>query len=364
MSYATRMYRHRNAHSNDKENQTESAFFPTQTPFFQPKLTVNQPGDKYEKEADTIANAVVNKNEKPASVQRLSTSEEEEKTGTNDSRMKEDKDIQEKPEVQRKCAECEKEEKKDEGAVQKKSDCVGSASTPGLASRIGQSAGKGAHLPKGTNSFFRTAFGHDFSKVTIHTDEEAVNMNRQLGAQAFTHGSDIYFNRGKFAPGTKSGKELLAHELTHVLQQKGEEATPALQRDVDPAAQPGGPLDFNDQLYTFQVNEDGKLEGCGPIPNAAGGSQNACVSGDSKEQILNWFKRKQPSGGNVNKPKNCPEDRWNFILNTCCPEGTHIDKDKHKCLPNVKEEELEIPPAPEPPEKGDFNVPEGDTSVA
>ena len=63
------------------------------------------------------------------------------------------------------------------------------------------------------------AFGKDFSNVRIHTDQAAVDMNRQLKSQAFTHGKDIYFNQGRFNPESKTGKQLLAHELTHVVQQ-------------------------------------------------------------------------------------------------------------------------------------------------
>jgi hypothetical protein len=63
-------------------------------------------------------------------------------------------------------------------------------------------------------------FGVDFSQVKIHTDNEAVQMNRELNANAFTNGSDVYFNEGKYQPGSDQGKKLLAHELTHVTQQR------------------------------------------------------------------------------------------------------------------------------------------------
>ncbi|NOZ70116.1 MAG: DUF4157 domain-containing protein [Deferribacteres bacterium] len=63
-------------------------------------------------------------------------------------------------------------------------------------------------------------FGADFSSVRVHTDSNAVQMNRQLNAQAFTYGKDIYFGAGRYSPGTASGRRLLAHELTHVVQQK------------------------------------------------------------------------------------------------------------------------------------------------
>src|SRR5690606_10069691 len=71
--------------------------------------------------------------------------------------------------------------------------------------------------------------------VNIHTDSQAVEMNKSLGAQAFTYGNDIYFNQGKYNPDSASGKHLLAHELTHTIQQGNSHTThtkkyPALKR--------------------------------------------------------------------------------------------------------------------------------------
>ena len=70
-----------------------------------------------------------------------------------------------------------------------------------------------------------SAFGADFSKVRIHTGDEAVQMNKELKAQAFTHGNHIYFNQGKYNPNSLQGKHLLAHELTHTIQQGGNTQT-------------------------------------------------------------------------------------------------------------------------------------------
>jgi hypothetical protein len=64
-------------------------------------------------------------------------------------------------------------------------------------------------------------FGTDFSDVKIHCDEEAALLTKALQAQAFTHGRDIFFNTGKYKPYDPEGQLLLAHELTHVVQQTG-----------------------------------------------------------------------------------------------------------------------------------------------
>ena len=97
----------------------------------------------------------------------------------------------------------------------------GSVTSAHLPSRLNQSSGNGNPLPKATNDKMSLAFGNDFSKVKIHTGNQAIQMSGDLGAKAFTYGSDIYFNKGQYAPETPVGKKLLAHELTHVVQQQG-----------------------------------------------------------------------------------------------------------------------------------------------
>ena len=67
--------------------------------------------------------------------------------------------------------------------------------------------------------------GADFGQVRVHTDSTAVQLNKDVGAQPFVHGNDVYFNAGKYSPDSTAGKELLAHELTHTIQQTGGEAT-------------------------------------------------------------------------------------------------------------------------------------------
>ena len=77
----------------------------------------------------------------------------------------------------------------------------------------------GEALDDRTRQFFESRLGHDFSSVRVHTDEQAANAAAALSAQAFTLGSHIAFRRGEFAPHTARGRELLGHELAHVVQQ-------------------------------------------------------------------------------------------------------------------------------------------------
>ncbi|MDE2778233.1 MAG: DUF4157 domain-containing protein [Chloroflexota bacterium] len=80
--------------------------------------------------------------------------------------------------------------------------------------------GGGRALPNGLKTQLEAAFGADFRRVRIHTGVMSNHLNRFLGSAAFTTGKDIFFRRGFYRPDSNEGKELLAHELTHVIQQR------------------------------------------------------------------------------------------------------------------------------------------------
>jgi hypothetical protein len=132
--------------------------------------------------------------------------------------------------LQQKCSACEQ-----EGEVQRSGGGKAEASSD-IESRLTSSKGGGSPLSEEVRSFMEPRFGADFSQVQVHTGSHAVQMNEELGAQAFTHGSDIYYGGGKF-PGNN---DLTAHELTHVVQQnpvtqaKSNIQAELLQRDCDP----------------------------------------------------------------------------------------------------------------------------------
>lgn len=91
--------------------------------------------------------------------------------------------------------------------------------------------GGGTPLPKNVQAEMEKGFGgEDFSNVRVHTGSESVQMNKDIGAKAFTNRNDIHFNSGQYNPSTNSGKHLLAHELTHVVQQK---SVPNLQTKLE-----------------------------------------------------------------------------------------------------------------------------------
>ena len=87
------------------------------------------------------------------------------------------------------------------------------------AGRINQARGGGQALDENVQQKMSGAMGHDFSQVRVHTSNEADSLNQDLGAKAFTTGQDIFFKDGSYDPGSSSGQELIAHELTHVVQQ-------------------------------------------------------------------------------------------------------------------------------------------------
>lgn len=86
-------------------------------------------------------------------------------------------------------------------------------------SRIEEERRNGASLNTQVQTRLESVLGHDFSHVRVHTSPAADDLNRQLGARAFASGSDIYFRDGMYDPESLKGQQLLAHELTHVIQQ-------------------------------------------------------------------------------------------------------------------------------------------------
>jgi hypothetical protein len=88
-----------------------------------------------------------------------------------------------------------------------------------IESRISSQSGSGQAIPEVNRQMFEKSMGHDFSGVNIHANSESDSLNKQIGARAFTTGSDIFFRQGEYNPASSGGQELLAHELTHVVQQ-------------------------------------------------------------------------------------------------------------------------------------------------
>jgi hypothetical protein len=178
----------------------------------QAKLTVSQPGDIHEQEADRVANAVMRMPE--PSMQE--TSAVSPAASPN--------------QVQRLCTGCDNEVgKKTVAQVQRKEQTADAPPvTSPVAANVQSLRGGGSQLPASTRAFFEPRFGADFSEVRIHTDTRAEEAAKSISARAFTLGNDIAFGAGQFAPRTPDGRRLIAHELAHVVQQTGGENRAAL----------------------------------------------------------------------------------------------------------------------------------------
>ncbi len=191
----------------------------------QAKLKIGQPGDKYEQEADRVAEAVMRMPELEGQRQPIGEKEEEQ--------------IQTKPVIEQTTPLVQKQvEEEEEEQVQTKpvteqitplvqrqvEEELQAKTTsgripevqPNIESHIHSLKGGGQPLSKNDRAFFEPRFGRDFSQVRLHTDSKAAEA-----ARAFTLGKDVVFGAGQYTQGTGEGRRLMAHELTHVVQQSG-----------------------------------------------------------------------------------------------------------------------------------------------
>ncbi|HEU5258163.1 MAG TPA: DUF4157 domain-containing protein [Vicinamibacterales bacterium] len=197
----------------------------------QAKLEVSEPGDPDEEEADRVAEQVMRmadpRERAPLRlvsgggvVQRCAACEAEEK------KWQAASEDQRAGRVRRKCAECEANEKAvDEEELKKqrvaRKEANGRSSVSGSARVVDVTRSGGQPLDAETRTFMEPRFGYDFSRVRIHADNEAAIAARLVSARAYTLGSNVVFASGQYAPMSVEGRRLLAHELTHVVQQHG-----------------------------------------------------------------------------------------------------------------------------------------------
>ena len=201
----------------------------------QAKLSISQPGDKYEQEADSVAQQVMQRIAQPVnrqSIQPEAMPEGEElqmKPLANSIRPLQRQEMPEDEEelqmksldnstLQRQEVPEEEEELQMKSMVQRQASM---AAAPDLETSINQARGGGQTMADNIRHPMEVAFGTDFSGVKVHTDSQSDQLNRSIQARAFTTGQDVFFRQGEYNPGSRGGQELLAHELTHVVQQNG-----------------------------------------------------------------------------------------------------------------------------------------------
>ena len=161
--------------------------------------------------------------------------------------------------LQRKCAcggapgfsgECEECRRKREGTIQRASSGTGAVNAiPPIVNAVLRSSGQ--PLDGGTRALMEPRFGHHFGDVRVHTDARAAESARAINALAYTAGSDVVFGAGQYDPNTLSGGKLLAHELTHVLQQRG--GTASLSPAGGGIVQPGHPSEVQAEAVAERV---------------------------------------------------------------------------------------------------------------
>lgn len=313
-----------------KDSTANTNFF---SPKIQTKLKMGSVGDKHEIEADNVADKVVNKTssgsgllqsksdedvqQKPISdsISSVQLKEEKKEDTVQKKEKEDDKKVQKKEKkeedkaVQAKCDNCEnedkvqKKEKEEDTKVQNKVEKSSNEIQDNkLEEKLNNSKGSGASLDKKTKNEMESGFGTDFSNVKIHTDSNATQMSQEIGAQAFTSGNDVYFNKGKYNPDSKDGKHLLAHELTHTVQQGNGNK---IQQKPTPkkASRKRIPItagDFNHQLHgRFKTNDGTPREliitsrdnrksftGCNAFEVVIDGSFKVTVNSNAKNETI------------------------------------------------------------------------------
>ncbi|MEH1800127.1 MAG: DUF4157 domain-containing protein [Nostoc sp.] len=236
------------------------------------KLMVGPVKDKYEQEAERVAAQVVQRINAPAFVW----------SGEDET-------------VQR-----EKMETKDNEArlmrspiLQRKSSDAGMAATPNLETSINRARSGGQPMADNIRQPMEKAFSADFSRVKIHTNSQSDQLNQSIQARAFTTGQDVFFRQGAYEPGSRGGQELLAHELTHVVQQNSGE----LQRSLFKSSQQLSASANNLIQRDWKTDESGKIYWEGQWEKARLMSKEPEDSFDVKTysppKLLFWNDRKQ-----------------------------------------------------------------------
>jgi len=257
--------------------------------FIQAKLTVSRPGDTYEQEADQVADQIM----------RMADPSAEQNPGPIGVSVA-------SPHVQRACAPCAEgkghcdceSENKDDLHLHAKTNSheAASAAMPGR-SQIAPFTSGGEPLAERDRSFFEPRFGYDLSHVRVHRDSPAFDSARSVNALAYTMGHHVVFGAGQYAPETESGRRLLAHELTHVIQQ-GQTAGPAIKRksrhaEVKIAHSASPDADQRTVAPAIQASPANLLQraagnaGAGaPAPAKAGGFEIDVLAAEGAEDFL------------------------------------------------------------------------------
>jgi hypothetical protein len=273
----TRRIRRKAAASKDtaafrKEGQKENTFFGETSPgaFFQPAPVVQRKCADCEKEEKQVKRLPEKKEEEEKKVQRLG----------------------------------EKKEEEDKKVSRKEGTTTGAQATTGAF--ISSLGSKGSALPAPAQQFFGARMGYDFGQVKVHTGAEAAQSAKDINAQAYTYKNHIVFNEGKYDTHSAQGKKLLAHELTHVIQQDNQTTDAGIDRQVNitapypvtPDFEPGA--QFRAQSRALGLTES-LLNGAVQLPSQGPGPfERALVKPTLDERDLSKIPRPNLNDGSLN----------------------------------------------------------------
>ncbi len=225
-----------------RQNRMQTPLWGT-TPFIQASLKVNAPNDKYEQEADRVASQVMRMPKTAVSGKRCACGKPMGPDGM--------------------CADC----KRKQLEIQRQTVEGGgeTAVSPTVQQTLSQ---PGRPLDNPTRNFMESRFGRDFGQVRVHINNAAVNSAESVNANAYTVGHNIVFNEGKYQPYSQNGRKLLAHELTHVVQQQS--SSNRLQRE-GPSDKPSNKgasdqkIKRRDVVFVMDFEEAAKLASSGAM---------------------------------------------------------------------------------------------------
>jgi hypothetical protein len=189
-------------------------------PAVQMKMAVNKPDDKFEQEADKMADKVM-RMPAPATGkdEKLQRAPEEKLQKKEQDKIQKaaapEEKIQKAPQPEEKLQKAPAQEEK----LQRKGGDGAPAVTSNVQSAIHNKTTGGQPMSADVRSFMEPRFNADFSNVRVHSDPESAGLSNQLSARAFTYQNHVFFSHDQYQPGTSEGKQLLAHELTHTIQQ-------------------------------------------------------------------------------------------------------------------------------------------------
>lgn len=191
--------------------------------------------------------------------------------------------------------------------------------SPDLERSITSARGRGQRLDNHINAQMSNAFGTDFSGVRVHVGSQADALNRALNARAFTTGRDVFFRHGAYSPGTSAGRELLAHELTHVVQQSGDDlGRGSASRVADETLQPQLSVGRPDDVYEQEADRVARTfmkweQNSARTRDGRAGLQKQKLEEEKREDMV----RSRPQGGHTRVSCQVEEDEESLQTKLC-----------------------------------------------